>query len=79
VLDVHEDLISNGGIADFYVVFAPPRRAISAFFVDAQEVDASERIEIVAPHPMATVKLKGSRGELLGEAGQGFKHGDAKS
>jgi len=36
-------------------------------------VDASERIEIVAPHPMATVRFKGSKGELVGEAGQGFK------
>ena len=65
--------ISNGGIADFYVVFAKADEGISAFVVDADEVDASERIEIVAPHPMATVKLKGSKGMLLGEPGQGFK------
>src|SRR4029077_15701851 len=37
------------------------------------EVDASQRIEIVAPHPMASVRLKDARAELLGEAGQGFK------
>jgi acyl-CoA dehydrogenase len=36
-------------------------------------VDASERIDIVAPHPMATVKFKGAKGALVGEAGQGFK------
>src|SRR5687767_6764385 len=65
--------ISNGGIADFYVVFAKAEEGISAFVVDAKEVDASERIEIVAPHPMAVIKLKNSRGTLLGEAGQGFK------
>jgi acyl-CoA dehydrogenase len=65
--------ISNGGIADFYVVFAKAEEGISAFIVESKEVDASERIEIVAPHPMATVKLKQARGELLGEAGQGFK------
>jgi acyl-CoA dehydrogenase len=65
--------ISNGGIADFYVVFAKAEEGISAFVVDAKEVDASERIEIVAPHPMATVHLRGSKGILLGEAGQGFK------
>jgi len=65
--------ISNGGIADFYVVFAKTEEGISAFVVDAAEVDASERIEIVAPHPMAVVRLKGSKGTLLGEAGQGFK------
>jgi acyl-CoA dehydrogenase len=65
--------ISNGGIADFYVVFARSEEGISAFVVEAKEVDAAERIDIIAPHPMATVKLKGSRGTLLGEAGQGFK------
>src|SRR6185295_2766990 len=65
--------ISNGGIADFYVVFAKSDEGISAFVVDAHELDASERIEIVAPHPMATVKLKGAKGTPVGEAGQGFK------
>lgn len=65
--------ISNGGIADFYVVFARAEEGISAFVVDAAEVDASERLEIVAPHPMSTLKLKDSKGTLLGEAGQGFK------
>ena len=73
LLDGTKTWISNGGIADFYVVFARAEEGISAFVVDASEVDASERIEIVAPHPMATVKLKNSRGELLGEPGQGFK------
>ena len=73
VLDGEKTWISNGGIADFYVVFARAEEGISAFVVDAADVDASERIEIVAPHPMAKVKLAGSRGELLGEAGQGFK------
>jgi acyl-CoA dehydrogenase len=73
VLDGAKTWISNGGIADFYVVFARAEEGISAFVVDASEVDASERIEIVAPHPMATVKLNSSRGELLGEPGQGFK------
>ncbi len=65
--------ISNGGIADFYVVFAKADEGISAFVVDAAEVDAAQRIDIVAPHPMATLKLSGARGTLLGEAGQGFK------
>jgi len=72
-LDGTKTWISNGGIADFYVVFAKADGRISAFVVDATEVDASERIEIVAPHPMAVVRLKGSKGVLLGEAGQGFK------
>jgi len=65
--------ISNGGIADFYVVFARAEEGITAFVVEAKDVDASERIEIVAPHPMATVRLNKARGELLGEPGQGFK------
>jgi len=65
--------ISNGGIADFYVTFARADEGISAFIVDANEVDASERIDIIAPHPMATVKFKDSKAELIGEAGQGFK------
>ncbi len=65
--------ISNGGIADLYVVFAKSDEGISAFLVDAREVDARSRIDIVAPHPMARVKLDGARGELLGDAGEGFK------
>jgi alkylation response protein AidB-like acyl-CoA dehydrogenase len=73
VLEGAKTWISNGGIADFYVVFAKAEEGISAFVVDAGEVDASERIDIVAPHPMAIVRLRNSRGTLLGEAGQGFK------
>jgi acyl-CoA dehydrogenase len=70
--------ISNGGIADFYVVFARTRKeagtkGISAFIVDAEQVDAAGRIDLIAPHPMATVKMKNSKAELIGEAGQGFK------
>ena len=65
--------ITNGGIADFDVVYAKAEEGISAFVVDAKELDASERIEIVAPHPMAVLRLKGSKGILLGDAGQGFK------
>jgi acyl-CoA dehydrogenase len=73
VLDGTKTWISNGGIAHFYVVFARAEEGITAFVVDAKEVDASERIEIVAPHPMATLELKNAKAELLGEPGQGFK------
>lgn len=73
LLDGTKTWISNGGIADFYVVFAKAPEGITAFVVDAGEVDASKRIDIVAPHPMATLELKGARGALLGEPGQGFK------
>jgi acyl-CoA dehydrogenase len=72
-IDGTKTWISNGGIAGFYVTFAKSEEGISAFVVDAKDVDASERIDIVAPHPMATVRLKGSKGALLGEPGQGFK------
>jgi len=65
--------ISNGGIADFYVVFARAEAGITAFVVKAEEADSSERIDIIAPHPMATVKFSNSKAELIGEAGQGFK------
>jgi acyl-CoA dehydrogenase len=73
VLDGTKTWISNGGIADYYVVFAKAEEGISAFVVEKSEVDASERIDIVAPHPMATVRMKGSKGALLGQPGQGFK------
>ncbi|MGH8669083.1 MAG: acyl-CoA dehydrogenase family protein [Burkholderiales bacterium] len=73
VLDGTKTWISNGGIADYYVVFARAEEGISAFVVDKGEVDASQRIDVVAPHPMAVVRLQGSRAALLGEAGQGFK------
>jgi acyl-CoA dehydrogenase len=72
-LDGTKTWISNGGIANFYVVFAKAEEGISAFVVEASEVDASERIDIVAPHPMAVIKLNKSKAVLLGEAGQGFK------
>ena len=83
VIDGTKTWISNGGIADFYLVFARTdpaagTRGISAFVVDADApgLDASERIDIVAPHPMATVRLKGCRvpaDALIGAEGEGFK------
>jgi alkylation response protein AidB-like acyl-CoA dehydrogenase len=83
VLDGSKTWISNGGIADFYVVFArtgeaPGTRGLSAFVVDAgvPGFSAGERIEIIAPHPMATLRLSGCRvpaDRLLGAPGEGFK------
>ena len=73
VLNGTKTWISNGGIADHYVVFARAEEGISAFLVDAKDLDASERIATVAPHPMSSLKLRDSRAALLGEAGQGFK------
>jgi len=75
--------ISNGGIADHYVVFvrtgeAPGARGISAFVVDADApgLTVTERIEVVAPHPLATLKFEDCRVPLaarVGRAGEGFK------
>jgi acyl-CoA dehydrogenase len=83
VLDGVKTWISNGGIADFYVIFArtgeaPGTRGISAFVVDAGTpgLSTEERIEIIAPHPMATLRLTACRvpaENLLGSPGEGFK------
>ena len=83
VLDGEKTFISNGGIADFYVLFArtgeaPGARGITAFIVDAGTPGFSiaERIEVIAPHPLARLRFEGCRipaAQRLGEAGQGFK------
>jgi acyl-CoA dehydrogenase len=89
VLNGEKTWISNGGIADFYVVFArtgeaaqpgAARRAagISAFIVDAGTpgFEIAERIQVIAPHPLARLVFKDCRipaRQRLGEAGQGFK------
>lgn len=74
--------ISNGGIADYYVLFArtgeaPGAKGISAFIVDAgtDGLDDSERIAVIAPHPLATLRFEDMRlpaDSLLGERGKGF-------
>lgn len=83
VLDGEKTWISNGGIADFYVVFcrtgeAPGARGISAFIVDAGTpgFEIAERIEVIAPHPLARLKFSNCRVPLssrVGAAGEGFK------
>ena len=83
VLDGEKTWISNGGIADFYVVFArtgeaPGARGISAFIVDADTPGFSiaERIAVIAPHPLARLRFDGCRvpaAHRIGLAGQGFK------
>jgi acyl-CoA dehydrogenase len=74
--------ISNGGIADYYILFArtgeaPGAKGISAFIVDTgtEGLDDSERIEVIAPHPLATLKFTDMRlpaSALLGARGRGF-------
>lgn len=83
VLDGEKTWISNGGIADFYVVFsrtgeAAGARGISAFIVDAdtEGFEIAERIDVIAPHPLARLKFNQCRipvSQRIGEAGQGFK------
>jgi len=83
ILDGEKTWISNGGIADFYVVFArtgeaPRARGISAFIVDANTpgLEIAERIDVIAPHPLARLRFKNCRipsSQRLGEAGEGFK------
>ncbi|GAB3428269.1 acyl-CoA dehydrogenase family protein [Massilia solisilvae] len=83
VLDGEKTWISNGGIADFYVVFArtgeqPGARGISAFIVDAGMTGfgIAERIDVIAPHPLARLRFDGCRvpaSRMIGAPGQGFK------
>lgn len=81
VLVGEKTYISNGSIADFYVTFARTgegegARGLSAFIVPAEAVDVSERIEVLAPHPLARLVYDNVRipaGAIIGEPGQGFR------
>ena len=74
--------ISNGGIADYYILFArtgeaPGAKGVSAFIVDAETpgLTVTERIAVIAPHPLATLTFADMdlpETALLGEAGHGF-------
>ncbi|CAN5910844.1 acyl-CoA dehydrogenase family protein [soil metagenome] len=82
-LDGEKTWISNGGIADFYCVFAKTEpnagtRGITAFIVDATlaGLDSSEHIEVMAPHPLATLRFEECRvprEAQLGDLNGGFK------
>jgi acyl-CoA dehydrogenase len=83
VLDGEKTWISNGGIADLYVVFArtgeaPGAGGLSAFIVEAGNpgLSIAERIEVIAPHPLARIQFEGCRianEALIGSVGEGFK------
>ena len=83
LLEGHKTWISNGGIAHFYVVFArtgeaPGAKGISAFVVpaDSPGLVIEERIDVVAPHPLATLrfdKVAVTAAQRIGAAGEGFK------
>ena len=83
VLNGEKTLISNGGIADYYTVFAktgeaPGTRGISAFVVDADTagLEINERIEVIAAHPLARIRFNQCRipkTQQIGVGGEGFK------
>ena len=83
VLVGEKTYISNGGIADFYVTFARTgegegARGLSAFIVPAEAVSVEERIEVIAPHPLARLKYDNVRvpaDAIIGEPGEGFRIG----
>lgn len=81
-IDGAKTYISNGGVADYYVLFArtgeaPGAKGLSAFLVDAdaEGLVIAERIQVIAPHPLATLRFDAMRlpaAALLGEPGRGF-------
>ncbi len=83
VLDGEKTWISNGGIADVYTLFArseeaPGSKGLSAFVVpaDTPGLHIAERLETIAPHPLARLRFDGARipkDALIGERGQGFR------
>jgi len=82
VLDGEKTWISNGGIADVYVVFArtgeaPGAKGLSAFLVpaDTPGLRVAERLEVIAPHPLARLSFEGVKlpaEAMIGEGGRGF-------
>ncbi|MEQ8514706.1 MAG: acyl-CoA dehydrogenase family protein, partial [Chromatocurvus sp.] len=82
VINGEKTWISNGGIAGFYTLFARTgeaegARGISCFVVEADTpgFEIAERIDLIAPHPLATLRFTDCRiprANLVGEAGRGF-------
>ena len=83
VLMGEKTLISNGGIAEFYVTFARTgegegSRGLSAFIVPAELVEVAARIDVISPHPLARLKYDKVRipaDAIIGEPGEGFRIG----
>lgn len=83
VINGEKTWISNGGLADFYVLFArtgeaPGARGITALIVDSVTpgLEIAKRIEVMAPHPLALLRFDNCRvpvSQRLGEPAQGFK------
>ena len=83
VLDGEKTWISNGGIADVYTLFArtgeaPGAKGLSAFLVtpDLPGFEVAERLETIAPHPLARLRFDGCRvpaSAMIGGPGEGFR------
>ncbi|PHP68916.1 acyl-CoA dehydrogenase [Zhengella mangrovi] len=83
ILNGEKTWISNGGIADVYTVFArtgeaPGAKGLSAFIVpaDTPGLTVAERIEVVAPHPLARLAFEECRvpaAAMIGAPGEGFR------
>ncbi len=83
ILDGEKTWISNGGVADFYVVFARTgggagAKGLGAFIVDADNpgLKIVERIPVIAPHPLARLRFTHCRvpaDRMIGGEGEGFR------
>ena len=83
VIDGEKTLISNGGIADQYVVFArtgeaPGAKGLSAFVIEdgTPGFSVAERFDVIAPHPLGRLRFDGCRvpaAQMLGNPGDGFR------
>ena len=82
VLNGEKTWISNGGIADIYTVFArtgegPGAKGLSCFLVpaDTERLEIAERLDVIAPHPLARIKFNNMKlpaDALIGTQGKGF-------
>ncbi|WP_193177042.1 acyl-CoA dehydrogenase family protein [Oricola nitratireducens] len=83
IIDGEKTYISNGGIADLYVLFArtgetPGAKGLSAFLVpaDTPGLEIVERIDVIAPHPLAHLRFNAvelPQSAMIGRPGEGFK------
>jgi alkylation response protein AidB-like acyl-CoA dehydrogenase len=82
VIDGEKTWISNAGIASYYVVFCRwPEggdRSFIALVVDAGTpgFEVTKTIDVIAPHPLGTLKFSGCRipsDRVIGEPGKGMR------
>lgn len=83
VLNGEKTWISNGGIADVYTLFArtgegPGAKGLSCFVVtpDLPGFEVVERLQVIAPHPLATLRFTDVRvpaDAMIGDPGAGFR------